>query len=263
MNKNLTPMSDVTVFGTEERKQRALILDAKLNDALLDTFIISAELVDERLYQELGFETARDYFENKSITIGQAYKYARIGREIKPLLLSTSTSKASLVANIGVKKLDEIVRHAADQIPALMKGDTIQLGDEEYSAEDLQEVSAVDLTEKLRKLSIKVERNEVLEQQVKTLELEKKALEKEVKEREGRDARYREISTSFDAIEKDLKEASAAYERVRVLVHRIDSQEIPDTLGLTLSTLITTIQQTSEMMAERHAQVMFNFADEL
>lgn len=256
-------MSEVVVFGTEERKKRALILDAKLNDALLDTFLISAELVDEKLYNELGYETAREYFQDKSITIGQAYKYARIGREIKPLLSSNNSSSAKAFANIGVLKLDEIVRHASDQIPALMKGDSIMLGDEEYTAEELQEVTAVDLTEKLRKLSKKVERNEVLEQQVKTLELEKQALEKEVKEREDRDAKYREVSNDFDAIQRDLKEASAAYERVRILVHRIDSNEIPQALGLTLSTLITTIQETGEMMAERHAEVMFNFADEL
>jgi hypothetical protein len=254
-------MQELEVFGTDERKQRALILDAKLNDALLDTFIISAELVDEKLYKELGYETAREYFENKSITIGQAYKYARIGREIKPLLAKGNPSSAAAFANIGVLKLDEIVRHASDQIPALMQGETIVLGDEEYTAEELQEVSDVNLTEKLRKLSKKVEKNELLEEQNKTLSLEKKTLEKELTEFKRRDEKYREYSVQFDEIDTDIREAFAALETVMKKITRIQSEQAPESLQLRLVNLIDSIQRGGERAAEMHQEVLLIHLD--
>jgi hypothetical protein len=254
---------EVFEFGTDERKNRALILDSKLNDALLDTFIISAELVDQKLYKELGYETAKDYFQNKSISISQAYRFAGIGREIKPLISSGKTEYSSEIAHVGTRKLEEIVRHASEQLDGLFSDGKITLGDEEYSTDDLQEISFRELDERLKSLSKKVEKNELLEEQKKSLELEKKSLLKEQEELKKRDQKYRQISDDYDTIEKDIIDATEAFALVQKYITRIDGKEIPKDLGSRLKTLIQTVQNAGVDLAELHMDVMLTFDEEL
>ncbi len=262
-------MSEVTVFGTDYRKERAIIIDSKLGDALLNVFIYSAELVDNELYKELlhpetgrPFKSAKEYFETKSISIRQAYRYAYIGREIKPHLHASNKTSSADLASIGVAKIEEMVRHASDEIPRLMAEGTITLGDEEYSVEDLKETSFKNLKEELKKISKKVEKNELLEEQNKTLTLEKTALEKELKEERNFNFRYRETSDSFDQIDEDLKAAASAWETVQVRLNRIESDEIDSALALRLKTLIESIQMGAERIPYKHEKMLMELMNE-
>lgn len=254
---------EVFEFGTDERKNRALILDSKLNDALLDTFIFSAEMVDQKLYKELGFETAKDYFQVKSISIRQAYRYAQIGREIKPLLKSGKTEFSSEISHVGTRKLEEIVRHASEQLDGLFSEGKITLGDEEYSTDDLQEISFRELDIRLKALSKKVAKNELLEEQKKSAELERDALLKEQEEFKKRDQKYREVSDNYDAIERDIVDATEGFAQVQKYITRIEGKEIPSDLGMRLKTLIQTIQNAGVDLAELHMDVMLNMDEEL
>jgi len=254
---------EVFEFGTDERKNRALILDSKLNDALLDTFVISAELVDQKLYKELGYETAKDYFQNKSISVSQAYRYAQIGREIKPLLESGKTKHSISIANVGTSKLEEIVRHANDQLEGLFSEGKIKLGDEEYSTDDLQEISFRELDSRLKTLSKKVEKNDLLEEQNKSLQLEKKVLLKEQEEFKKRDQKYREASVTYDEMERDIVDATEAFAEVQKLLNRIETSLVPKQLGPRLKLLIETIQNAGVDIAETHSEVMFKYDEGL
>lgn len=259
MNQEL----EVFEFGTEERKNRALILDSKLNDALLDTFIISAELVDQKLYKELGYESAKDYFQNKSISVSQAYRFAGIGREIKPLLSSGKTEFTSEIAHVGTRKLEEIVRNASDQLEGLFTDGKIKLGDEEYSTDDLQEISFRELDSRLKTLSKKVEKNDLLEEQNKSLQLEKKVLLKEQEEFKKRDQKYREASVTYDEMERDIVDATEAFAEVQKLLNRIETSLVPKQLGPRLKLLIETIQNAGVDIAETHSEVMFKYDEGL
>ncbi|HAH52544.1 MAG TPA: hypothetical protein DCL80_15325 [Balneola sp.] len=259
MNQEL----EVFEFGTEERKTRAVILDSKLNDALLDTFIISAELVDQKLYKELGYESAKDYFQNKSISIRQAYRFAGIGREIKPLLSSGKTEFTSEIAHVGTRKLEEIVRNASDQLEGLFTDGKIKLGDEEYSTDDLQEISFRELDSRLKTLSKKVEKNDLLEEQNKSLQLEKKVLLKEQEEFKKRDQKYREASVTYDEMERDIVDATEAFAEAQRLINRIETSLVPKQLGPRLKLLIETIQNAGVDIADMHSEVMFKYDEGL
>ena len=259
MNQEL----EVFEFGTDERKNRALILDSKLNDALLDTFVISAELVDQKLYKELGYETAKDYFQNKSISVSQAYRYARIGREIKPHLSLNSGSINSNISHVGTRKLEEIVSRASDQLEGLFTDGKIKLGDEEYSTDDLQEISFRELDSRLKTLSKKVEKNDLLEEQNKSLQLEKKVLLKEQEEFKKRDQKYREASVTYDEMERDIVDATEAFAEVQKLLNRIETSLVPKQLGPRLKLLIETIQNAGVDIAEIHSEVMFKYDEGL
>ena len=104
-------------------QNKRIILDAKLEDALLESFACMAEIVDLKLYQELGYATAKEYFEKKSLTVAQVYRFATIGREIAPQLQDSKFKKE--VAQLGVGKLEILARKAEGSLPALMQGNTI------------------------------------------------------------------------------------------------------------------------------------------
>ena len=253
---DIANVGNTELTSAEERHRRAIILDAKLEDALLESFACMAEIVDLKLYQELGYATAKEYFEKKSLTVAQVYRFATIGREIAPQLQDSKFKKE--VAQLGVGKLEILARKAEGSLPALMQGNTITLGDEEYSLDDLNDVSVRNLDERLKKLSKKVEENELLNEQKKTLELEKKHQQKRIKELEEQNDKYRQQSESYDEIERDVKEASKLFERDRILVNRIETEQVPKDLALILKTLIYTVQEGGEAMAERHAELLMS-----
>jgi len=259
MNKEI----EVFEFGTDERKNRALILDSKLNDALLDTFIFSAEMVDRKLYKELGFETAKDYFQAKSVSLSSAYRYAQIGRTIKPYLSEGNNPNVGKIVDIGTSKLEQIFKSASEQIPTLFSDGKITLGDEEYSTDDLQEISFRELDTRLKSLSKKVAKNELLEEQKKSAELERDALLKEQEQYKKRDQKYREVSDNYDAIERDIVDATEAFAQVQKYITRIDGKQIPIVLQPRLKTLIQTIQNAGVDLAELHMDVMLNMDEEL
>ena len=82
--------------------------------------------------------------------------------------------------------------------------------------------------------------------------------QKRIKELEEQNDKYRQQSESYDEIERDVKEASKLFERVRILVNRIETEQVPKDLALILKTLIYTVQEGGEAMAERHAELLMS-----
>jgi flagellar capping protein FliD len=247
-------MQELEVFGTDERKARAILLDSKLEDSLLESYTYMAEIIDGRLYKELGYNNARSYFQAKEISVGQAYTYALIGRTYAPYLGEEYNRKK--IASLGTSKIAEIARKCEDQIPALVGNNVIKLGDEEYTLEDINSMSVRDFNERMKKLSKKVEKNELLEEQNKTLSLEKKTLEKELTEFKRRDEKYREYSTEFDQIEEDIRGAYAALEVMMKKITRIQSEHAPEDLQLRMVSLIDSLQRAGNRAANMHAEIL-------
>lgn len=243
----------------EERLHRALILDSKLEDALLESYQYMAEIVDHKLYIELGFTSAKDYFQTKRINVSQLYVYAQIGREFKPYL--SDPKHKETFKRLGTSKIGLIASKLSDQIDPFMQGGTIEIGDEVYTVEDINNSTVKQIEERLKALSKKLEKTELLEEQKKSLELENKAILKKLDEAEARDAKYREISETEAQIEADLNEASKAWERVQVLLYRINSIDAPTHLQTKLVDTIRTIQRGTDRISEQHAEVLIIHED--
>lgn len=254
--------------STETRRQRALILDAKLNEVIIDTYVYSAELVDEKLFKELinpetkePFNTAREYFAHKSISLANAYRYARIGRELIPQLAAGNSEYSGAVTSIGVKKLEEIVRYASDQMDSLMGSGQIQLGDEVYSADDLKEITFDQFRNEIKKANKKVENYEVEVEKRKNAELERDQLAKEKREMEQRDAKYRDRSVTEDQIEQDLEAASKAFEKLQTCLTRIDPENLPERMEFNVVALIDLLPKAHENFSEKFFDVMMKHND--
>jgi chromosome segregation ATPase len=220
-----------------------------------------AQIIDEQLYKELDYRTAKDYFEAKSLSVRQVYRYAQIGRVMAPSLGDAKYKKE--VASFGVSKLRVLASKAEDQLPGLLVNGQIQLGEEVYSADELNEMPVRDLNDHLKKLSKKVEENEVLNERNKNLQLEKKHLEKEVKEQAEKIDRYRQVSESYDEIDVELKKASQALEEVAERLTKVKIDAVPITLQPRLVTLLETFQSTSERMNERFTEILIANTDPL
>jgi len=253
--------NDYEFVSDEARLHRALILDSKLEDALLESYQYMAEIVDNKLYRELGFKYAKDYFETKQISVRQLYAYAQIGREYKPYL--SDPNHKETFKKLGTSKIGLIASKLTDQIDSLMNDEVIQIGDETYTVEDLENTSKREFEDRLKKLSKKVEKNDLLEEQKKALELEKKALLKEQDEFKARDKKYREVSVTYDEMERDIVDATEAFAEAQKLVSRIETDLVPKQLGPRLKLLIETIQNAGTDLADMHAEIMFKFDEGL
>lgn len=247
--------------STEERHQRALILDAKLEDALLESYQYMAEIIDEKLYKELGYDNARAYFEAKQITVNQAYKYALIGRTYKPYLSDPAARKK--ITDLGTSKIESIARNLEDQIPALMAGDTIRLGDEEYTAEDLKEFTVREVREEIKKANKKLEDYEVVKEQKKNAELERDHLAKENEELKGIEKEYRNRSIKQAQVVEDLDDVIKHWAKVQKLITRIELDECTDDVKRRLADIITDIQRDGKRLAKNHMETMLEFEHEL
>jgi len=250
--------SDVKV-STEQRQKRALILDAKLDDALLESFIYMAEIVDDRLYEELGYDNARDYFKAKELEVRQVYRYAQIGRLIKPHLDGSDYKRQ--VAGIGSSKLQLLASKLDDQIEHLMKDGKIVMGGEEYTAEELQTLGYRDIIEQLKKTSKRVDDYEVVQEQKKNAELERDHLKKEIKELKEFEEKHRERSQTADKIESDIDIAEKAFQKFYEAIDRIDAEKIPERLEVRLSVLIERLRVSDENFREKFIDLMLKHND--
>lgn len=248
-------------LSEEDRLHRAIILDSKLEDALLQSYQYMAEIVDHKLYKELGFGSAKEYFQTKQISVRQLYNYAKIGREFKPYL--SDPKHKDTFQRLGTSKIGLIASKLSDQIDPFMQGGTIEIGDEIYTVDDIDNASVKQIEERLKSLSKKVEKNDLLMEQNKSLELEKKVLLKEQDDFKKRDKKYREVSEFYDEIERDIVDATEAFAEAQRLINRIDTSLVPKQLGPRLKLLIETIQNAGVDIAEMHSEVMFKYDEGL
>lgn len=192
------------IESTPERKRLAEVLDAKLQENLFETYLILSRIVDEKLYQELNFESAKDYFEAKKIQPRQAYRFAAIGRVIKEL--PNGVTSMSHLVDIGPTRLYELSINASDQVEELARKGVINIGDEELTAEQLQNTTIKDLKRKLREAEKKAEQTELLETRERANQLEIKALQKEKEELEAFKLKHASRAENIDLIERDLED---------------------------------------------------------
>lgn len=245
--------NDVEV-STEERHQRALILDAKLEDALLESYQYMAEIIDEKLYKELGYDNARAYFEAKQISVQQAYRFAMIGRTYEPYLNDKSSRKT--INQLGTSKIEIIARKLEDQIPALMAGETIKLGDEEYTAEDLKEFTVRDMNERIKKANKKLEEFEVETEKRKNAELERDHLKKENDQLKELGQKYREKSITQDQIKEDLDEFDKCWTTMQRILTRVEVGDQPEHLQIEFVERLNRLQKGSERFNAMHTELL-------
>lgn len=255
----LTSTHQEVEVSSEERHQRALILDAKLEDALLESYQYMAEMIDEKLYKELGYQTAREYFEAKQISVYQAYRFALIGRTYEPYLNSKDHKKT--IYELGTSKIEVIARKLDDQVDRLMKDGKIQIGDEEYTDEEIKQFSFRELDERIKKMSKKVEDYEVIREQKKNAELERDHLKQRNKELEERDEKYRERSSEIEAVTSDLEAAEKAFNDFADHLDRIDEGAIPERFEFRLVALIDLLLVADEKFREKFIDIIMKHDD--
>jgi hypothetical protein len=243
-----------------DRKQMAAILDRQIKSAMTDIYIATSEIIDHKLYQELGHSTAASYFETLAISERKAYQYAVIGRELRPhayLSDGKENPKAKQTANLGYSKLEEIVRHAKDQIDNLIQNGQIQIGGETLSREEIESKSVRDLRNQLKEAKAAKEENE-------RLKYEKKHLERSVedlKEDNERLAKYKTGITQEKEVREALESFSAHISDAIRFARGVKLDELDEHLQAEVVKRINTGFDLLERYSAEHAEIFTVHAD--
>jgi flagellar motility protein MotE (MotC chaperone) len=242
------------------RKQMATILDRQLKSAMTDIYIASSEIIDHKLYQELGYSTAASYFETLAISERKAYQYAVIGRELRPhayLSDGKENPKAKQTANLGYSKLEEIVRHAKDQIDNLIQNGQIQIGGETLSREEIESKSVRDLRNQLKEAKAAKEENERLKYENKHLE---RSVE-DLKEDNERLAKYKTGITQEKEVREALESFSAHISDAIRFARGVKLAELDEHLQAEVVKRINTGFDLLERYSAEHAEIFTVHAD--
>ena len=221
-------MEDGSTIGDIKRREKALIMDSKIKDAMTDIYIASSVIIDEELYKELGHETARSYFNQIAISERKAYQYAVIGREMRPYAYlgdGKINPKTEKVAALGYSKLTDIVRYAKDQIDDLINKGELTIGGETMSQEDLENKTVRGLRRELKDAKEAKERALKAEQELKharrsvdDLKADNEVLQK-----------YQQEVANDREIREQLERASSSMADTIRYLRSIDTNKLDDT----------------------------------
>lgn len=152
--------ADELVRSTPERRQRAMDLMIEVRDGILKTARAVAEVRDERLYLEAGFETWTEFCENVLGTSRQqANNMCRIGRAFPaPPQLTEAERKTGFpsddqLAGLGMRKLRALSRLDDEDRQALREGRTVTTPEgAEFDIEEIKGWGAKEAEAKVREV---------------------------------------------------------------------------------------------------------------
>lgn len=212
---------------TLEMRDRALIVDSNLKKSMLDGFIAMSEMIDEKLYLALGFQSAKSYFSDLQISSSTAYLNAQIGREFRQALSSGDKSVQSIghsVAGLGIAKLSSIIERGTESFQKLIREGTLEIGDDELTIDDIKRTSSRELKKELNELKKAQEKVGTLEYELKFAEKELEAANKELEDLK-RFSPVRDSSVEYRAaIKISLNHFELSVKELR----RINPEELSD-----------------------------------
>lgn len=172
------------INSTPERKNKALIVDSKIKDSVVDLWINISIMVDEELYRELGHSTAKEYFKKLDISSSLAYRYAFIGRGLREEKVkqigSGSVHTYGHLGDIGSSKMEQIIRNAREELPRLIAEGKMEIDDDELSVDDLKKRSLKEMRRQLTALKTAEEESKEAKAALRLKEKENESLLKDV-----------------------------------------------------------------------------------
>jgi uncharacterized protein YmfQ (DUF2313 family) len=251
VNENGLVVNSSSVLNNEPHKlARAIFVDNEIRRHSISLYVNLSVMMDERLFEQLGFETAKDYItdlsQTLSITTRQIYVLASIGREFKPYALlpdGTVSENAERAAVLGQKKLSLIAKHAKEEVAKLIEQGKIEIGDEELTLDDLKKKSVKALRDEMKEMSSKAQRTDELDAKLKLKEKENEDLLKELKElrplKEQLTSR-REIKTGLSAAGEHIAAAARIFASINISALDEDLQkEVAMSLNMTYDVLLS------------------------
>lgn len=240
-----------------DRYQKAVIIDNRIKSGMLDVYMNMAIMVDEKLYKELGCATMNEYAAKLEMDRRTAYEYALIGRGLNQLQHSgESVETARHLLGMGTSKLADIVRHAREQLPRLVESGEIEINDEVYTVEQIEQTSRKELREQLKLVKEARQEAAALKSEVRIKTLENEQLAAELEDARRNRARVEEEKEVHECI---TRAASKLHDSLAEFQKLPSSNDLSDANKVEIVTQLNAAYDSILFLREKHVSLIEEF----